>query len=297
MRAPPRFAVLTAGLLAVSGPSILAASAADLRRTAARWLETYDRTLGTLVATETYTQRVRSKEPSNLSESSVSRSLVSEFAWVPVLDGQDLIGVRAVRRIDNETVGSDGRLEALLRAPALERDAGVNRLLAESVRHLQVPSAVNFNFPTFALGYLREENADRAKWSVRDGPIPGTAELRFHETKRTLVRTPEGRPIKASGSLVVERATGRVIESRVRLEDARAFHGPPPGVESVAYDAHVKYVEAGRLGVLVPSVMDDRYEWQLRVAEYGNIGRLLVIEGRSTYTDYRRYQTDARIVP
>jgi len=294
------FAAATLAVVAclcdVAGTRI-SASAGDVREAAARWLESYDRTIAAVVAKETCGQRVRSKEPANLTEAVSTRELVSEFAWVPVLGGRDVVGVRAVRLVDGRAVGDAGRLDALLRAPAPDQEAQVARLLAESVKFLQVPSAVNFNFPTFALSYVRAENADRAKWSVKPGPNAATAVLRFRESGRTLVRTPEGRPIKAQGSLVVERATGRVLETEVQLSDARMYSGPPPSVETVLYQAHVVYADDPRLGLAVPSVMDDRYEWNLRANENESIGLHLVIEGRSAYTDYRRFGTEVRIVP
>jgi hypothetical protein len=293
----PAVALAAVACLCVLADVRVSGSAADLRGAAARWLETYDQALAAVVATEKCSQRVRSKEPANLSEASSTRALESEFAWVAVLGGRDVVGVRAVRLVDGRAVGEAGRLDALLRAPAPEREAQVAGLLAESVRLLQVPSAVNFNFPTFALGYLRPENAERAKWSVRDGPTPATAELRFRETGRTLVRTPEGRPIRADGSLVVDRATGRVVASRVELSDARTFNGPPPSVETVLYQAHVRYADEPRLGLPVPATMEDRYEWRLRAQENPVLSMHLIIEGRSTYSDYRRFGTDARIVP
>jgi hypothetical protein len=295
---PVRAALLTAAAcLLVLAHARLSGSGADVRAAAARWLESYDQALAAVVATETCAQRVRSKEPANLSEATTTRALESEFAWVAVLGGRDVVGVRAVRLVDGRAVGDAGRLDALLRAPAPEREAQVATLLAESVRHLQVPSAVNFNFPTFALAYLRPGNAERAKWSVRDGPTPATAELRFRETGRALVRTPEGRQIKAEGSLVVDRATGRIVESRVALNDARTFNGPPPSVETVLYEARVRYADEPRLGLLVPSAMEDRYEWRLHASENRNLSMHLIIEGRSTYTQYRRFGTEARIVP
>ena len=275
----------------------MSASAGDVRGAAARWLATYDQALAAVVATERCAQRVRRKEPANLTEATSTRELVSEFAWVAVLGGRDVVGVRAVRLVDGRAVGKDGRLDALLRAPAPEQEAQVAILLDESVKFLQVPSAVNFNFPTFALAYLRPENAERAKWSLRNGPTPATAELRFRETGRTLVRTPEGRPIKAEGSLVVERTTGRIVETDVQLSDARIYSGPPPSLETVLYQAHVRFADEPRLGLSVPAVMEDRYAWRLSATENQNLGLHLVIEGRSTYTEYRRFGTEARIVP
>jgi len=272
-------------------------SADDVRGAARRWLSGYDPALAAVVATETYAQHVRRKEPDDMTESASHRVVSSEFAWVPVLGGQDVLGVRAVRSIDDRIVGEAGRLDALLRTAAPDRDAQVQALLAESVRHLEVPSAVNFNFPTFTLAYLRPENAERAKWSVRDGPTADTAELRFRERDRTLVRTREGQRVRAEGSLVVDRATGRVRESHLVLSDARVRGGDSAMTESVHYEATVRYTDEPRLAMAVPTEMDDRYEWRLRPSEHRGDAAYLVIDGRATYSEYRRFQTDARIVP
>lgn len=273
-----------------------AGSAGDVRERAARWLESYDRVLAALVATETCTQRVR--RVTTYDASTTTRVLVSEFAWVPVLEGHDVLGVRDVRQVDGRPIEGASRLEALLRAPAGERDARIAALLAESVRLLEVPTAVNFNFPTFALGYLRPENASRARWSVRDGrALSATAMLRFRETARTLVRTPEGRAVKAEGWFEVDRASGQVNEAGVTLHDAHAVDAPMPGVEAVQYEARVRFAREPRLDVWVPTVMEDRYDWRRRSVDTGNTARALVIEGRSTYADFRRFDTTVRIVP
>jgi len=299
MTRPPRLCLATfvvlvlAWVLVAPGPL----SADDVRGAAERWLAGYDRALAAVVAIETYAQHVRRKEPEDTTESASQRVVESEFAWVPVLGGRDVLGVRAVRSIDGRFVGEAGRLDALLRAAVPERDAQVRRLLAESVRHLEVPSAVNFNFPTFALAYLRPENAERSKWSVRDGPTADTAEIRFRERDRTLVRTREGQPVRAEGILVVERATGRVLESRLQLAGNRRAEDAHAVRESVRYDAHVRYVDEPRLGMAVPADMDDRYEWRLRAPKHRGKEAYLVIDGRATYSGYRRFQTEARIVP
>jgi hypothetical protein len=288
-------AVCTAGVLLASRSAAGRVSADDVRGLAARWLAGYDQALAAVVATETYVQEVRRKEAHDTAESVTSRIVTSEFAWVPVLGGRDVLGVRAVRSIDGRVVGDAGRLEALLNVEAPDREAQVQALLAESVRHLEVPGAVNFNFPTFTLAYLRPENAGRAKWSVRDGPDADTADLRFRERERTLVRTREGQRVRAEGSLIVERATGRVRESRLALTDVHLVNAS--STESVRYEAIVRYTQEPRLGIAVPSEMDDRYEWRLRNS--GNRGDVahVAIDGHATYTDFRRFQTDARIVP
>lgn len=287
-------ALLGMGLVALV-PAPLTGSARDVRALAARWLEAYDRTLAALVATETSTQRVYRRNTRG--EHTITRVMTSEFAWVPVLGGRDTLGLRDVREMDGRPVGEPGRLEALLRAPGSERESRVAALLGESVRLLEVPTAVNFNFPTFALGYLREPNAERARWSVKDGPAAGLVALRFKETDRALVRTPEGRMVKAEGTMVVEADGGRVRETSVVLNDAHAIDEPSPGTEMVRYEARVRYAADGRVEAWVPVEMNDRYEWRRRSAEAGAVTNALLIDGRATYTEFRRYDTDVRMVP
>jgi hypothetical protein len=284
---------LAIGLVALA-PGRMAGSPGDVRAGAARWLAGYDRALAALVATETSTQRVFRRN--TVGEHTITRVMRSEFAWVPVLGGRDTLGVRDVREMDGQPVGEPGRLEALLRAPGAERDSRVAALLGESVRLLEVPTAVNFNFPTFALGYLRDVNAERAKWNTKNGPSPGLVALRFKESDRSLVRTPEGRTVKAEGTLVVETATGRVRETSVVLNDAHAVDVPAPGTEMVRYEARVRYADDAHVGAWVPTEMVDRYEWRRRASESGAITNALLVDGKATYTQYRRYGTEGKLL-
>jgi hypothetical protein len=288
-------AALAAAALLSAAPARPAGSAADVRAASARWLEDYDRTLAALVAIETSTQRVYRRNTKG--ENTITRAMTAEFGWVPVLEGRSVLGVRDIREMDGQPVGEPGRLEALLRAPGPDRAQRAAALLGESIRLLEVPTSINFNYPTFALDYLREANAAGARWSLKAGAAPGEGALRFKEGDRTLVRTPEGRMVRAEGTIVVEAATGRVLSTSVVLNDAHAVDVPAPGTEMVRYEARVRYDTDAHVQAWVPIEMVDRYEWRRRASESGAITNALLLDGKATYAQYRRYGTVSRIVP
>jgi hypothetical protein len=285
---------LVAAAVLSAVPARTAGSAADLRAAAARWLDAYDRTLAALVAIETGTQRVYRRNTRG--EHTITRVMKAEFGWVPVLEARSVLGVRDVREMDGQPIGEPGRLEALLLASGADRARRAAALLGESIRLLEVPTSVNFNYPTFALDYLRETNAASARWTLKDGDSPGTATLRFKETDRSLVRTPEGRMVRAEGTFLVETATGRVRGTSVVLNDAHAVDVPAPGTEMVRYEARVRYDADAHVEAWVPVEMVDRYEWRRRASESGAITNALLLDGKATYAGYRRFAAEASIV-
>jgi hypothetical protein len=76
----------------------------------------------------------------------------------------------------------------------------------------------------------------------------------------------------------VDTTTGAILRARVRLAAQGISDDPEIAVE---------FEEHKALGLLVPVRMDERFL----------IGRNAAGKGRATYSNFRRFQTSARIVP
>ena len=97
----------------------------------------------------------------------------------------------------------------------------------------------------------------------------------------TIVRELDGSDMRSIISAFVEPETGRLWRADVIIRD------PRPTVLQFDHIVSVTFEENRALGLLVPARMredffsaDDRKAW-----------------GEATYTNYRRFQTSARIVP
>jgi hypothetical protein len=86
-----------------------------------------------------------------------------------------------------------------------------------------------------------------------------------------------------------------VRQSSVTLSYAETLDRPR-GVATVRYDARVRYREDRSVRQWVPAVMEDRYEWRLRSLETGQPARELIMDGRSVYAGYRRFETGGRLI-
>ena len=143
----------------------------------------------------------------------------------------------------------------------------------------------NFNDPTLALMFLAP--AAQGRFRFEDGPpevIDGVPAHRmvFEERGRpTIVRDARGlRDIPASGTLAVAE-DGRVMQSELRLQVRQ---------ESASM-IRVTFGYEPRLGMMVPRLMEEEYR------TFRPPGSQEVVTGRATYSDYRRFETGARILP
>jgi hypothetical protein len=156
--------------------------------------------------------------------------------------------------------------------------------LRESARfNLGAPRTINL--PNLPLEILRRQHANR--FSVR---IAGTERINGHRTTKlvlvenvspTIIQEFVGHDMRSIVSAFVEPDTGRLWRADVIIRD------PRPTVVEFDYVVSVRFEENRGFGLLVPSRMredffagEDRKAW-----------------GDATYTNYRRFQTSARILP
>jgi hypothetical protein len=207
------------------------------------------------------------------------RVLLSDYALARSPGGQTWTGFRDTFEVDGRPVRDrEARLTALLASGTPESSAQARRIALDNARYnIGDDVAVrNVNVPTMALDLMRPINRSRFSLS-RSGVdlVGGTAtwRLAFRERQRpTIIRDLNGRDRRASGSIWLDPLTGEVMKTTLQWE------GEPAGFVTVEYGRDLN------LGALVPVRMLEQYRRDQRM-----------VEGEATYSNYRRFQTSARI--
>lgn len=250
----------------------------DVLKRSAAYVEQYHRQLEAIVAEERYVQR-----STTTGQPAVSRTLRSDFMLLPGSSGEPAwFAFRDVFEVDGEPVAtSRGRLEGWLAGSRSSFMHKARALALEQARYNIGPIVRTINVPTLALEILMPHRQDRFRFRQQGtGEVDGT-EVRivtFQERRRpTLIRTPEGRDLPASGRLWIEPSSGRVV--RTELRTGEAGRDRVEGVITVAY-THVP-----RLALWLPATMTERYT-----------GRGTEILCEAAYSNFRRFETDARII-
>jgi len=235
----------------------------------------YTEELPRLVATETMTQQV-TRKLGHLIEV-VQRRSVAEFGWVALPGHFEAIGVRDVIEIDGRPVGSGrSRLVDLLHGPADGTWSQARAVLEEGARYNLAPGSRNFNLPTVAMYFLHPDRRTRFSWKRRSSASAPVWELEFRERDRpTVIRTGEGQSVSSHGRVWLEAATGAIIRTDLELEFDKSAYALTTWFEHVA-----------AMELVLPVRLDERYT-----------RRDGVVTGSATYTNYRRFQTGARLLP
>jgi hypothetical protein len=269
------------------------ADLAPILRLVGEYTTDYHTRLRTLVMDEDYVQQLGRVEDlpstterwplSRVGDDTQQRILRSEFMIVRGLEGENSwLAFRDVFEVNGRPVaGSRGRLEALLTES--------RATLAERTRALAIDQAKynlgdvfrTINVPTLPLEFLLPEQQPRFRFrTAGTAVVNGTTcvVINYDEQRRpTLIRTPNGDDVVARGRFWVEASTGRIWKTDLRPGD-----NSPGRVRS---QITVTYGVEPRLGLLVPIRMDETYF--LRQSQ---------ISATARYSNFRRFETEARIV-
>jgi hypothetical protein len=252
---------------------------------AAAYASDYHERFTALVAEERYVQRV-GPDPARPSTAVVSaareRVLKSDYVIVRDFAGSNSwLGVRDVFDVDGEPVNADRtRLQSLL--------SDTTHSLAQRVRALADLQAKynlgdlyrTINVPTLALEFLLADRQPRFRFKRTGTTVFRGAPVwivTFEERDRpTIIRTPEGRDVRSSGTFWIDPSTGAVLRSELR---AGQIPGRP--LHSIII---VSYTRNARFDMLLPDDMNELY-----------ITGRTRIEGHATYTNFRRFETEVKI--
>lgn len=243
------------------------------------------------------------------------RTLVSECALVRV--GDDWLGFRDVYEADGKPVRDRrDRLERLFFAAGANAVEQGRRIADESARYNVGAVQRNFNVPTMSLFFVHPINQGRFRFSKKgEDRIEGAMiwKIGYRESRTpTIIRTSNGMNMPVSGTFWVDPVDGRVmrtemeinLEVKMGLEWARdelpagLTLSPELERERRRQDSRasitVSYKPNPALGILVPAEMLESYEG---VAAIGGRESLSHVRCRATYSDFKRFQTGARVVP
>lgn len=266
--------------------TLAAPTAQEVRTRLSAYLSEYEPKLSELIADESLLQRdVPKREGRPGADAFLKRTLFSEVAFIALPGNLGWLGFRRVLKIDDSAVDDPlGSLNAVLGSGARDDYALARSMLKESARfNLGTPRTINL--PNLPLELLQAQHAGRfvirlAGSDRIDGH--GTVKLVLVESVTpTIIRAVDGADMRSIISAFVEPATGRLWRADVIIRD------PRPSMTQFDHIVSVTFEENRTFGLLVPAKMredffagHDRKAW-----------------GDAKYTNYRRFQTSARIVP
>lgn len=276
---------LVASACAVVFSAIVVAQAPDagvIRDRLDAYLLAYEPLLSALVADEEMTQRMQQGFGG---WRVTNRRLHSEVAFVALPGNAGWLGFRRVTKVNGKNVTDRGVPLAQLMAEGASDDYDQARLLlADSAAHnLGAPRTINL--PNLPLELLHPRHRHRfsqelfAQEKLRGTP---TVVLRFDEfSTPSIIQQGDGGDMQTVVWAWVEPASGRLLRAQVNAKDAR-FGGPRFSAE-----VRVDFRDQPALGLLVPSEMTEKF-----FVDDAGTGT-----GTAKYTNYRKFQTSARIVP
>jgi hypothetical protein len=252
---------------------------------AAAYSTDYHQRFKVLVAEEHYVQRVGpERTPADLPQAGLDRerTLKSDYILVPDFAGTNSwLGVRDVLEVDGEPVTTDReRLRELLEDTSQPVASRLRALSDLQAKYNLGDLYRTINVPTLPLVFLLPDRQPRFRFkhtgttTLRDTPVWIVS---YDERDRpTIIKTPEGRDVMSSGSFWIDPATGAVL--RTELRAGQVADRPLTTIILVGYAYN------SRFGMLLPDNMNELYL----------TGRSR-IEGHATYTNYRRWEAEARI--
>jgi hypothetical protein len=246
---------------------------------AADYVADYTRDFVGIVAEESYRQEVRGAPERDLrgfpvDGASHKRDLKSDVLLVRAPAGDRWMQFRDVFQVDGKPVRDRAeRLAKLFLGPWSSAQQQVQAIADESARYNIGIVSRDVNLPVLALTVLDPENRPWFSFTGRrksDSAPGGLWELEYREERgRTMIRTTRGLSMPARGKIVVEGASGRILATELEADN-----------DSVKAHIGVTYREEPAVGLLMPREMREKY-----VTVQGS-----TIEGRATYTKFRRYQ-------
>ena len=246
-----------------------------------QYLLDYEPRLSTLVADEEMTQRTRERQ-----WVVTHRRIHAEVAFIGLPGNAGWLGFRRVLKVNGKAIKDRGVPLALLMVEGASDDYDQARLLlADSAAHnLGAPRTINL--PNLPLELLHPRHRHRFAQKVFGREkIRGinTVLLRFDEfATPTIIQQPGAGDMKTVVWAWIEPASGRLLRAQVTTRDIRI--GMPQ------FDAviRVDFRHDAKVGMLVPVEMRETFFVE-RGAPAGS--------GTAKYSNYRKFQTAARIVP
>ncbi len=274
----------TAALITVCVSGQTKPGVGQLLERMASYLANYELLLSSVVADETFNQRVvftrayRNGQPVLSDE---RRRIESEIGFLRLPGGVDWLGFREVQKINGKALRDKPRSLAELIGSAKDTLNQARAIADASAEHnMGVPRSTNV--PTAALEIIHPRNYQAHEWAVRgDDSIRRTRVmvLGFNETRRPpLVQGIGGQELVSRGRVWLEPDTGTIW--RVEWIYAPAIGSP--------MSLRVEFAKDAALNMMVPVEMREEFPSMGGLNSRG--------DGVAHYTNYRKFGTGARIV-
>ena len=247
------------------------------------YLLDYEQRVFELVVDEAYEQRI-TRTRNYGGGVAAQRTLQSTFFIVRLPDGQPWYGIRDTVSVDGRPVGGDQpRIEEILQDRTERAFTVARQMMRDNARFNLGPVYRTINLPLQALEILHPTHRSRFTFK-HDGEerVDGRAtwKIDFAEQSRpSLIKTETGADVLARGSAWVDPLTGLVLRTEVRIGERGTAYRIPTIIR-------VQYGHDARLDMFLPVEMLESYTWPRQI-----------LQGRATYSNYRRFETSARLVP
>ncbi len=252
----------------------------------AAYVAEYQRQLTSVLADELYTQEIVAQRPHD-AKMPRSRRLRSEVFFIFAPATREWMAIRDVLEADGAPLESRPDLREALQTRSARDAASAFKNYNSRFNIGQMFR--NFNEPTLALLVLDEEHRhrfsfDRKGVETHEGAALVTIAFTEKESP-TLIRDVERGRVFSKGELVVEAGTGRI--HRTALNAA---------IGNLRVRLVTLFSQDRRLGLLVPSVFTEEYEYGTRPASdsilYSDYEKIACA---ARYTNYRRFETSVRV--
>jgi hypothetical protein len=282
-------------VLLIAALAALPAERLDLRAVMTRagaYVAKYQQDFSLLLADERYLQEVRNanqgparevrRAPEDAGPTTEVRVLVSEFALVRVDDADRTLWLafRDVVDVDGHAVRDrQERLQRLFLMPPANALALARAIAFESARYNIGDMVRTVNVPTLALEFLETAAQKRSSFrKTAEALVEGVRAwvVSFEERARpALIRTPGGQDVKTKGLVWIDPDTGRILKTEL---DPQLQRGLTARITTT-------YAPDERLRLWVPVTMTEVYETKWRT-----------LTGEATYTNFRRFQTEVKLL-
>ena len=288
---------LLAGFLALGtghSPQTLEPSLESLLAKAAAYEQRFEQEFQTIVGHERYEQRRSGFGLEFDTERRRQRIIESDTLFVRLPEEQSWLTARNVRRVDDLVVlDSETRLERLLADTTEDWVARVRRLRDEGARFNLGKIQRNFSDPTMVMQFLSLITQPRFRFERRGREQVSGREawrLSYNELRRPTLIQSNGQDVPATGDVWIDAIDGAVLRTRVTLRDVQR------AVRLIAM-IDVTYQREPNSAIWVPARMQETYENGGRTLYHGESTSFNErVDCLAIYSNFRRFQTDARIV-
>jgi hypothetical protein len=256
---------------------------------AAEYVADYQRQLTAIVADEQYVQEILRQVPADPGAPQ-ARSTNGEVFFIFTAPSRGWMAIRDVQTVDGAPAPERTDVREILRTlPVAQVGA---QMASYNARYNIGRITRNFNEPTLALLSLDESHRERFRFATKQREdVDGHALiwLAFEEKERpTLIRNVQGRPVFIKGELLVEMASGRIWQSRLRAT-----------VEGINVELVTVYRFDERLGLMLPILFRESYEKgkpaQARTQTPDPSLPYEQIACEAKYSNFRRFEVFSRI--